>query len=194
MANTRPKTDNPAGPASPSVFYPAVQLCAPADLLVLPEQVVETGARLKLRPAPQAMLRALNEACGGRWKQSSYFVDGALYCKLSLWDSAMQLWIERDAPNGGDYGHSKETPKAKAAGALYNAMLQFGFWSDVAALPVLTFGADQLHIIPVLNHAGKATGYHVGKLTVEELVRDDQGKITGVSLRDKNGGVSRWAR
>lgn len=169
-------------------------LYTPAGLLVLPETVEMAGARLRLVPRPAAMDTALNAACGGRWKTSRYMIGRTPYCKLSIWDADAQQWIERDAPDGGQYCAAfAEAAKAEEAGSLYNAMLHFGFYADLAAMPLMVFRADQIHIEAVAQ-GQRVTGYRLaGGLTVADVQREGS-SITRVVLRDKNGGEVVWAR
>lgn len=167
----------------------------PEDLLVIPDMVVGTGARLRLYPKPAAMDRALDAAANGRWKTSRYMIGRTLYCKLSIWDAENGIWVERDAPNCGEYAANTNPEKAEEAGSQYNAMLHFGFWRDISALPAMAFGADRVHIVPIGSTGGKAAGYRLAaKMSVESIERAESGQIVGVILRDPNGGTVEWRR
>ena len=75
---------------------------------------------------------------------------------------------------------------------MYAAMRSFGFWGDVAAVPGMVLSANQVHIQPVMQ-GQRVTGYCLaGRLTVTDLQRSERGEITGVTLRDANGGVIQW--
>lgn len=174
-------------------FYPAAQPALPGEVMVVAEQVNEQGAKLRLMPKPAAMSTALSMASAGRWKTSRYAVGRALYCKLSLYDEALGLWIDRDAPDGGQYRNAYSNAlQAEEAGSLYAAMRSFGFWGDVAAVPGMVLSANQVHIQPIMQ-GQRVTGYCLaGRLTVTDLQRSERGEITGVTLRDANGGVIQW--
>lgn len=177
-------------------FAPAVQPSLPGELMVVTEKVDAQGARLRLVPKPSAMDTALNLACAGRWKTSRYLIGRAAYCKLSIWDAASGLWIDRDAPDCGQYRAAYSEPRrAEEAGSLYSAMLHFGFWRDIAELPAMAFRADQVHIQQLQEQGQRVPVYRLaGRLTVNDLQRGERGDISRVVLRDPNGGVIEWTR
>ena len=178
-----------------SAFAPELPEITPGDLMVIPEFVSDQGARLRLYPRPAAMDRALDAAANGRWKSSHYMIGKCVYCRLSIWDTALQMWVERDAPDCGEYhSMSAKGDRADDFGSLYGAMLHFGFWRPLAAMPAMPFRADQVHIAPMLNAGGNVVGYKLsGKLTVTGVTIAD-GVVVSVTLRDANGGELAWAR
>lgn len=179
-----------------SAFAPEILQAEPWDVLAVPEMVTDQGARLRLYPKPAAMDRVLNAAANGRWKLSRYRIGNTTYCKLSLWDSDLQMFIERDGPDMGTYKEVDGNPaRAEEAGSLYGAMLHFGFWRDLAAMPSMVFGSDQVHLAPISNASGKVIGYRVaGKLSVAAIERGENGTVTRVVLKDSNGGQLQWQR
>lgn len=189
------ENDVKKGAALELPFLPEAPESRPEDLLVIPEMVVGTGARLRLYPKPAAMDRVLDDSANGRWKTSRYMIGRTLYCKLSIWDGENGIWVERDAPNCGEYSANASAEKAEEAGSQYNAMLHFGFWRDISAMPAMAFGADRVHIVPVGPVGGKPAGYRLAaKMSVESLERAESGQIVGVTLRDTNGGTVEWHR
>lgn len=183
--NAEPKTMQP--------FCPAVQPTLPGEVMAVLEEASPQGARLRLLPTPGAMDTALSMVSAGRWKTSRYLIGKVLYCKLSLFDPALGLWIDRDAPDCGQYRAAiPNAQRSEEAGSLYAAMRHFGFWGDIAALPGLVFSAEQVHIQPVMQ-GQRVAGYRLaGRLIVSELQRGERGEIVGVTLRDTNGGAVQW--
>lgn len=172
-----------------------VSLSEAGALMAVPDAVASSGARLRLVPKPSALDAALNAASAGRWKTSRYMIGRVVYCKLSIYDATCEMWIERDAPDGGQYRTVlTDSAKAEEAGSLYNAMLRFGFFADLEAMPLMAFGANQVHIEPMAQ-GQRVTGYRLAaRLAVADVQHGPGRQIIKVVLKDPNGGEIIWAR
>lgn len=148
------------------------------------------AVRVRCLPDPAAIVRMMDDTFGPLgWTRRYYFADGRLWCGVGVYNALVNNYAVKDAAAPAGKLQISNPDKWKENGSFLAAAAFWGAGSDVMALPSMTFAADQVTIDP-LHRWGKnpndpptVTGYRLhGALTVDKLLRADDGHIIGVQF------------
>ena len=153
----------------------------------------ECGAdavRVRLLPDPAAVLHMMDETFGTLgWTRRFYFADGRLWCGVGVYHPLMNNFAIKDAAAPAGRLQISNPDKWKENGSFLAAAALWGVGADVMALPSMTFAADQVALDPVHKRAKSpndppvVAGYRLhSALTVDKLLRGEDGRIIGVQL------------
>lgn len=145
------------------------------------------GVTVKLWPSAIAVRQAMGPA--GGYSTRHYVCGRALYCAIALGD------ITHDAPCPESYRVRKDANLNEADGSLIAAAAEWGFGTQVFALPPMRISKERVQINPVAGRDGKTIHHYAlaDRLSVADIKLDDKGCIAEVQLRKaSDGGVIVW--
>lgn len=145
------------------------------------------AVRVRCLPDPAAIVRMMDETFGPLgWTRRYYFADGRLWCGVGVYNPLINNYAVKDAAAPTGKLQISNPDKWKENGSFLAAASLWGAGSDVMALPSMTMGG--VVIEPVYQRTAKGqsdqpTGYRLhGALTVDKLLRADDGRIIGVQF------------
>lgn len=181
-------------PAAQVVQFP---LSIPTPRQTRPEEVnvmicecATDGVRLRLMPDPDAMCRIMDETYGPNgWQHCYYYMNGQTFCGTGVLNPYTQTFPRKDAKAPAGKYQLKDPKDWESAGALIASIAFWGAGRDVLDIPVLTFKPDQVTIEPLKRPGKKSNDPPVivryrptPALTVDKLLRADDGRIIGVQF------------
>lgn len=148
------------------------------------------AVRIRLLPDPAAVLHIMDETFGPLgWTRRYYFADGRLWCGVGVYNPVIGNYAVKDAAAPAGKFKISNPDKWKENGSFLAAAALWGVGGDLMALPSMTFAADQVDIDPVQKPGKRPSdpptvvGYRLHHaLTVDKLLRADDGSIIGVQL------------
>ena len=172
------------------LFSPKPRQTAPQEVQVVVCECSADAVRVRLLPDPAAVWCMMDETFGTLgWTRRYYFADGRLWCGVGVYHPLMNNFAIKDAAAPAGKLQISNPDKWKENGSFLAAAALWGAGADVMALPSLIFAADQVAIDPVHKRAKDpndpptVVGYRLhGALTVDKLLRAEDGHIIGVQL------------
>ena len=172
------------------LFSPKPRQTAPQEVQVVVCECSADAVRVRLLPDPAAVWCMMDETFGTLgWTRRYYFADGRLWCGVGVYHPLMNNFAIKDAAAPAGKLQISNPDKWKENGSFLAAAALWGAGADVMALPSLIFAADQVAIDPVHKRAKNpndpptVVGYRLhGALTVDKLLRAEDGHIIGVQL------------
>lgn len=127
--------------------------------------------------------RLLDETVGSlRWQKSYEFLDGKLYCTVSIWNEALKTWVGKQ-----DVGTESNTEKVKgeASDAFKRACFNWGIGRELYTAPDIYIDlADGEFTVKDGKIVPKGKLFSVAVLDV-----DEKKQITHLVIVDRNGNV-----
>lgn len=181
-------------PAAQAVQFP---LSMPKPRQTRPEEVkvmlcecAKDAVHIRLMPNPDAMHQIMDETYGtAGWEHRYYYMNGTTFCGSGVLNPATGTYPRKDekAPDGR---FRLKDPKGwEIKGSFIASVARWGAGSDVLQLPFMTFSSEQVTIDPVTkesknpNDPPVVVGYRLHSvLTVDKLLRAEDGRIIGVQL------------
>lgn len=146
-------------------------------------QINEKGATLLLYKDARVDQNILDEA-GVKWQRRHEVINGNLFCTVSIWDSEIEQWVERQ-----DVGVESMTEKEKgqASDAFKRACFNWGIGRELYSAPFVWVAADKY--TPTKNpKTGKMGTYD--KFKVTNIRYNDKREIDGlVIVNEKTGQI-----
>lgn len=146
-----------------------------SDIEVRVAQISEKGASLLLYKNARVDMTLLDEVVGSEnWERSHFSIDGVMYCRVSIWDSAKNLWISKE-----DCGSESNVEKDKGASSdsFKRACFNWGIGRELYSAPFIWIPADKMNIS---TNGGKAKTFDT--FSVEKIVYDSDGRISGLAI------------
>ena len=169
------------------LFAPKPRQTAPQEVQVVICECSEDAVRVRLLPDPAAVWCMMDETFGTLgWTRRYYFADGRLWCGVGVYHPLMNNFAIKDAAAPAGKLRISNPDKWKENGSFLAAASLWGAGADVMALPSMTMGG--VVIEPVYQRTAKGqsdqpTGYRLhGALTVDKLLRAEDGRIVGVQM------------
>lgn len=181
-------------PAAPVVQFPLPfpkpRQTAPQEAQAVICECSSDAVRIRLLPDPAAVLHIMDETFGPLgWTRRYYFADGRLWCGVGVYNPVIGNYAVKDAAAPAGKFKISNPDKWKENGSFLAAAALWGVGGDLMALPSMTFAADQVDIGPVQKPGKRPSdpptvvGYRLHHaLTVDKLLRADDGSIIGVQL------------
>ena len=181
-------------PAAPVVQFPLPfpkpRQTAPQEAQAVICECSSDAVRIRLLPDPAAVLHIMDETFGPLgWTRRYYFADGRLWCGVGVYNPVIGNYAVKDAAAPAGKFKISNPDKWKENGSFLAAAALWGVGGDLMALPSMTFAADQVDIGPVQKPGKRPSDpptvvgsrlHHA--LTVDKLLRADDGSIIGVQL------------
>ena len=172
------------------LFAPKPRQTVPQEVQVVICECSADAVRVRLLPDPAAVWCMMDETFGTLgWTRRYYFADGRLWCGVGVYHPLMNNFAIKDAAAPAGKLQISNPDKWKENGSFLAACALWGAGADVMALSSLTFAADQVSIDPVHKRAKNpndpptVAGYRLhSALTVDKLLRAEDGRIIGVQL------------
>lgn len=137
----------------------------------------EKGATLLLYKDARVDMNILDES-GEKWKREHFSVDGKLFCRVSVYDTELKEWVERE-----DVGveSNTEATKGEASDSFKRACFNWGIGRELYSAPFVWIATS--HYTAAKNKAGKPTTYD--KFSVEKIMYEEKTReITGLAIRN----------
>lgn len=176
------------------MFAPKPRQTDPHEVKAMVRACASDAAQLRLIPDPDAVVLIMNETFGTLgWTRRYYFADGRLWCGVGVYHPLMNNFAIKDAAAPAGKLQISNPDKWKENGSFLAACALWGAGADVMALPSIVIDAVEVpkdgHHMPqltekqVLIERKTATSYCLhGALTVDKLLRADDGHIIGVQF------------
>lgn len=167
--------------------YTKPRQTAPQEVQVVVCECGPDAVRVRCLPDPAAIVRMMDETFGPLgWTRRYYFADGRLWCGVGVYNPLINNYAVKDAAAPAGKLQISNPDKWKENGSFLAAASLWSAGSDVMALPSMTMGGAVIE--PVYQRTAKGqsdqpTGYRLhGALTVDKLLRADDGHIIGVQF------------
>lgn len=155
-------------------------------------RVAQTGVNQKGVPWASILLykdarvdqRILDDTFGPmNWQATYDLIDGRLYCKVSVWDSAKGCWISKQ--NVGTESNT-EAEKGQASDALKRACFTWGLGVELYSSPKIFVSLTdrECHV-----EGKNVKVYPSFKLLVHEIRYDSDRKVSYLCLKDQGGTI-----
>ena len=179
------------------LLIPKPRQTRPEEVKVMLCECAKDAVHVRLMPDPDAMCRIMDETYGSAgWEYRYYYMNGTTLCGSGVLNPITGTYPRKDesAPDGR---FRLKDPKGwEKKGSFIASVARWGAGSDVLQLPSMTFSSEQVIIDPVTK-AGKnpndppvVVGYRLhSALTVDKLLRAEDGRIVGVQMLQGDGKV-----
>lgn len=169
------------------LFAPKPRQTAPQEVQVVVCECGPDAVRVRCLPDPAAIVRMMDETFGTLgWTRRYYFADGRLWCGVGVYHPLMNNFAIKDAAAPAGKLQISNPDKWKENGSFLAACALWGAGSDVMALPSMTMSGaviDPVYQRTTKGQSDQPTGYRLhGALTVDKLLRAEDGHIIGVQL------------
>lgn len=186
------RTGAPGGPGG-TVFplpFPKPRQTAPQEIKVMICECAKDAVSIRLMPDPDAMARIMNETFGPQgWEYRYYYMNGVTFCGSGVLNPITGTYPRKDEKAPAGKFRLRDPKDWETTGSFIASVAKWGAGSDVLRLPPLTLSADQVDIDPVQKPGKRPSdpptvvGYRLHHaLTVDKLLRADDGSIIGVQL------------
>ena len=134
----------------------------------------EKGASLLLYKDSRTDMDILDET-GARWKREHRSINGKLFCTVSIYDTEIGEWVERQ-----DVGveSNTEATKGEASDSFKRACVNWGIGRELYTAPFIWVSAAKINMTK--NKSGKPSTYD--KFSVEKIEYDDNNEIAKISI------------
>lgn len=176
------------------MFAPKPRQTDAQEVMAMVRACASDAVQLRLMPDPDSVIHIMNDTFGTLgWTRRYYFADGRLWCGVGVYHPLMNNFAIKDAAAPAGKLQISNPDKWKENGSFLAAAALWGAGSDVMALPSIVLDAveipkdgqsvPQLTERQVLIEKKTATSYRPhGALTVDKLLRADDGRIIGVQF------------
>lgn len=172
------------------VSIPEPRQTRPDEVKVMLCECAKDAVHVRLMPDPDAMCRIMDETYGpAGWEYRYYYMNGVTFCGSGVLNPITGTYPRKDAPAPDGRFRLKDPKSWESKGSFIASVARWGAGSDVLQLPSMTFSAEQVSIDPVTkpgknqNDPPVVVGYRLhGALTVDKLLRTEDGRIIGVQL------------
>ena len=128
--------------------------------------------------------RLLDETYGPfNWQREHTIIDGKLYCTVSIWDESKKAWVSKQ-----DVGTESNTEKEKgqASDSFKRACFNWGIGRELYTAPKIFIKLEDGEW-KEKSYNGKVSHQMTQTFFVSNIDYDDDGNITTLVIKDKNG-------
>ena len=159
-------------------------------------QIIETknwtGVSLLLYKDARVDQRILDETFGPlNWQRSHQEIDGNLYCTVSVWDEAKEVWVSKQDVGTESY---TEAEKGQASDSFKRACFNWGIGRELYTAPDVLVDKAKIESTGASFYKDSK-----GKTRIKGFVPkvaaigyDDKGNINSLSLSNKGKVVYTW--
>lgn len=130
--------------------------------------------------------RLLDETYGPlNWQREHTVIDGKLYCTVSIWDEGKKAWVSKQ-----DVGTESNTEKEKgqASDSFKRACFNWGIGRELYTSPKIFIKLEDGEWKTKENSYNNKISYQLTQtFYVFDISYDDDGNITTLVIKDKNG-------
>ena len=148
------------------------------DIEVRPGTINEHGMSLLLYKNARVDMRILDEIYGPmNWQRTHHVYDGAVFCKVSVFDPDKQVWIGKEDAGSTSY----KDPKADSSDAFKRACFNLGIGRELYTVPFIWLKPEQY------NAEKRDKWYVKDKFIVKEIGYNEQREIISLQIVNQEG-------